>query len=197
MTTERDEVYMYYEGTGETIRDVAASLDTEELNEQAKEILLELGDELVDLVQAETPIASGQLHDSTYREVSSPIQDADSTYIELYVGQSAQSLPLIGTPYPYWRAVTQGLQPLGKLPGAYPPYKNLLPWVDAVLFLSGRARIRAAYRIAKNIRDVGFPGRNYFSDVLRDNPDNLQNTASRLGATLTAVASEVQPFQGP
>lgn len=188
-----DEIYMYESTPG--LSELADAWSVEEVVLRTERILSELGAHLVEEVRQVTPSVSGRLRSSTYMELSPALIDQDSIIQSLYIGQSALSTPIQGYPYPYWRAVTAGLQPRGKLTQAKPPFVNLIPWVQTVFGLSGKEATTRAVQVSKDIAEFGSWDDPYFDGVVFANKAVLQSTADRLGATLAAVVMGVEAYQ--
>ncbi len=93
----------------------------------------------------------------------------------LEVRQSAQS-----EGYFYGMAVIGGTRP------HFPPYRALIPWVEAVLGVHGKRASSVAFLVARKISRVGTLPRPYHEQVLANNMANIQGIVDQEGAALSA-----------
>lgn len=136
--------------------------------------LRRIGDMIVPILKAHTPVgATHRLRNKTFYQVGGgPFGQ------RLVVWQGAEQRG-----YFYGRAVRGGTRP------HMPPYRELIPWVRAVLGIGAAEAGRVAWLVARKIARRGTRPNQYHVAALRQAAPSIQAIVNETGATIAARLS--------
>lgn len=127
---------------------------------------------MVPAIKAETPKgATHHLRNYTTAEIL-----GISEGMRLEIRQSARSRK----GYFYGMSVVGGSRP------HFPPYRELVPWVNAVLGVTGKRANSVAFLVARKISRVGTQPNPYPTRVLQANMGQIQGIVNETGINLAA-----------
>ena len=158
----------------EGFKEAASSLEgsRELILTRMNQMLRRVGQLLVPALKAKTPVgASHHLRNYTVFSIRGMAED-----MIMEVRQSAQS----DTGYFYGMAVIGGTRP------HFPPYRKLIPWVQAVLGVTGKKATSVAFLVARKISEVGTQPNPYPTQVLNENIAAIQGIVDQEGVSLSA-----------
>lgn len=139
-----------------------------------QQMLREIGEFMLPAVQARTPVgATHHLRNAPYSHYR--IQGRGEDMV-LEIRQSASS----PGGYFYGMAVVGGTRP------HFPPYRKLIPWVNAVLGVQGKQAASVAFLVARKISRVGTEPNPYPEQALNENRQRIQDVVNEAGIELAA-----------
>ncbi len=136
------------------------------------QMLRTVGKLLIPALKAETPVgATHHLRNYTTGQILGTAEG-----MKLEIRQLAQA----ESGYFYGMAVVGGTRP------HFPPYRRLIPWVEAVLGVHGKRASSVAFLVARKISRVGTAPNPYPERVLNANMGNIQAIVDKAGFDLAA-----------
>ncbi len=134
------------------------------------ETLRRIGHLLTPQIKEETPKgATGGLRNSTVFQLLGRDEDQRLEIRQVRVSEGG---------FPYGTAVREGTRP------HWPPYRALIPWVEAVLGISGKEGARVAFLVARKISRVGTEPNPYHQRVLERNTGEIQDIVENTGVSI-------------
>ena len=160
-------------------KEAAASLkrasDPELVATRLNRMLRRVGHLLVPALKAVTPRgATHHLRNYTHFRIFPLSMSPTSMAQRMEVRQSAQSAG-----YFYGMAVIGGTRP------HFPPYRKLIPWVEAVLGVQGKRAASVAFLVARKISRIGTQPNPYHEGVLAGNMAAIQGIVDQEGVALS------------
>lgn len=151
--------------------------DPEFVATRLNRMLRKVGKHLVPALKAATPVgATHHLRNYTHFRIFPLTVLPTSMDMRMEVRQSARS----DTGYYYGMAVVGGTRP------HFPPYRKLIPWVEAVLGVHGKQARSVAFLVARKISKVGTRPNPYHVGVLANNMATIQGIVDAEGVALSA-----------
>ncbi len=130
---------------------------------------------LVPYLKSKTPVgATHHLRNYTVGQIQIL---ADGQRLE--IRQAAQSRK----GFPYGVAVREGTRP------HFPPYRELIPWVNAVLGVQGKRANSVAFLIARKISKYGTRPNPYHADLISTNQSAIQSIVDDEGVQILGQLS--------
>jgi len=151
------------EGLNDSPRTIALHLDR---------VLRKVGHILIPYLQSKTPVgATHHLRNQPYTHFRIFPSGYD---MRLEIRQSARSKK----GFPYGVAVREGTVP------HFPPYRELIPWVEAVLGVHGKRAPQVAFLIARKISEVGTQPNPYHKDLISAHQGAIQTIVDDEGVNI-------------
>ena len=170
------EIEFRAKGFSEAAASLKRASDPEMVAARLNQMLRRVGRLLVPALKAATPRgATHHLRNYTHFRIFPLPTTPTGMAQRLEVRQSAQS-----DGYFYGMAVISGTRP------HFPPYRALIPWVEAVLGVHGKRASSVAFLVARKISRVGTQPNPYHEGVLAGNMAAIQGIVDQEGAALSA-----------
>ena len=161
------------QGFKERAQSLRQAGDPEFVATRLNRLLRRVGKVLVPALKAATPVgATHHLRNYTHFRIF-PLGDLAQ---RMEIKQSARS----EMGYFYGMAVVGGTRP------HFPPYRKLIPWVNAVLGIQGKKANSVAFLIARKISKEGTQPNPYPEAVLYQNMTTIQGIVNQEGILLAA-----------
>ena len=165
------------QGFKEAAGSLSQAGDPEFVAARMNRMLRRVGRLLVPALKAVTPVgATHHLRNYTHSRIFPLTVSPTSMNMKLEVRQSGRS----DMGYFYGMAVIGGTRP------HFPPYRKLIPWVEAVLGVHGKKASSVAFLVARKISRVGTAPNPYHERVLAENMGTIQGIVDQEGAALSA-----------